>query len=150
MSTWASGRPSFARARVGAFNGGYVFPDGELEAVGTIISAIQDNGFEVRHEENFREHYSRTCAAWGQPRGALGRSAARGRRRTGPGMAAESGGLPGRLTELGMELHQVLATKTVRSDSGMPLVRSDFTGHRRSKGQGRERPCAPTKRALTW
>ncbi len=42
-----------------------MFPDGELEAVGTIISALQDNGLEVRHEENFREHYARTCAAWG-------------------------------------------------------------------------------------
>src|SRR3954451_5748978 len=42
----------------------YVFPDGELEAVGTIVSAMQDNGFEVRHEENLREHYARTLHAW--------------------------------------------------------------------------------------
>jgi cyclopropane-fatty-acyl-phospholipid synthase len=42
----------------------YVFPDGELEGVGAIISAMQDNGFEVRHEENLREHYARTLHGW--------------------------------------------------------------------------------------
>ncbi len=42
----------------------YVFPDGELEGVGMIISAMQDNGFEVRHEENLREHYARTLHGW--------------------------------------------------------------------------------------
>jgi cyclopropane-fatty-acyl-phospholipid synthase len=42
----------------------YVFPDGELEGVGTIVSAMQDNGFEIRHEENLREHYARTLAGW--------------------------------------------------------------------------------------
>jgi cyclopropane-fatty-acyl-phospholipid synthase len=47
-----------------AFIDRYVFPDGELEGVGEIVSAMQDNGFEVRHEENLREHYARTLAAW--------------------------------------------------------------------------------------
>lgn len=42
----------------------YVFPDGELEAPGYLISAMHDAGFEVRHEENLREHYPRTLAAW--------------------------------------------------------------------------------------
>ena len=42
----------------------YVFPDGELEGVGTIVSAMQDNGFEVRHEENLREHYAKTLTGW--------------------------------------------------------------------------------------
>ena len=42
----------------------YVFPDGELEGVGTIITAMQDHGFEVRHEENLREHYAKTLAGW--------------------------------------------------------------------------------------
>ena len=43
----------------------YVFPDGELEAVGTITSRMQDAGFEVRHAENLREHYARTLHGWG-------------------------------------------------------------------------------------
>ena len=52
------------RARSGLFIDRYIFPDGELEGVGEIISAMQDNGFEVRHEENLREHYAATLAAW--------------------------------------------------------------------------------------
>ncbi|PXY25966.1 SAM-dependent methyltransferase [Prauserella sp. PE36] len=51
-------------AHTGPFIDRYVFPDGELEGVGTIISAMQDHGFEVRHSENLREHYARTLAAW--------------------------------------------------------------------------------------
>jgi cyclopropane-fatty-acyl-phospholipid synthase len=43
----------------------YVFPDGELEGPGHIISQMHDAGFEVRHEENLREHYARTLAGWG-------------------------------------------------------------------------------------
>jgi len=42
----------------------YVFPDGELEGPGYLISLMHDAGFEVRHEENLREHYARTLAAW--------------------------------------------------------------------------------------
>jgi cyclopropane-fatty-acyl-phospholipid synthase len=42
----------------------YVFPDGELEGPGHIISQMHDAGFEVRHEENLREHYALTLAAW--------------------------------------------------------------------------------------
>ena len=42
----------------------YVFPDGELTGSGRIITEIQNVGLEVRHEENLREHYARTCAAW--------------------------------------------------------------------------------------
>ncbi|HEU5157265.1 MAG TPA: class I SAM-dependent methyltransferase [Streptosporangiaceae bacterium] len=42
----------------------YVFPDGELEGPGHIISQMHDAGFEVRHEENLREHYARTLTGW--------------------------------------------------------------------------------------
>jgi cyclopropane-fatty-acyl-phospholipid synthase len=43
----------------------YVFPDGQLEPIGLLISEMNDAGFEVRHEENFREHYAQTLHAWG-------------------------------------------------------------------------------------
>jgi cyclopropane-fatty-acyl-phospholipid synthase len=53
-----------ARVR-GGFIDRYVFPDGELTGSGRIITAMQDvGGLEVRHEENLREHYALTCAAW--------------------------------------------------------------------------------------
>jgi cyclopropane-fatty-acyl-phospholipid synthase len=42
----------------------YVFPDGEIEGVGKIICAMQDNGIEVRHDENLREHYAMTLHGW--------------------------------------------------------------------------------------
>jgi cyclopropane-fatty-acyl-phospholipid synthase len=42
----------------------YVFPDGELTGVGRLVSAMHDTGFEVRHEENLREHYALTTGAW--------------------------------------------------------------------------------------
>ena len=48
----------------GGFIDRYVFPDGELTGSGKIITVMQDTGFEVRHEENLREHYAMTCAAW--------------------------------------------------------------------------------------
>ena len=48
----------------GGFIDRYVFPDGELTGVGRIISDLQNAGLEPRHEENLREHYGRTCAAW--------------------------------------------------------------------------------------
>ncbi len=48
----------------GGFIFRYVFPDGELEGPGYVLGAMNDNGFEVRHEENLREHYALTLAAW--------------------------------------------------------------------------------------
>ena len=51
-------------ARTGGFIDKYVFPDGELHGVGHVISVMQDTGFEIRHEENLREHYAKTLRAW--------------------------------------------------------------------------------------
>jgi cyclopropane-fatty-acyl-phospholipid synthase len=51
-------------ARKRHFINRYIFPDGELEGVGHLISVMHDTGFEVRHEENLREHYARTLAGW--------------------------------------------------------------------------------------
>jgi cyclopropane-fatty-acyl-phospholipid synthase len=48
----------------GEFIDRYVFPDGELTGSGRIILEAQNAGFEVRHEENLREHYALTLTAW--------------------------------------------------------------------------------------
>ncbi|GAC58141.1 cyclopropane fatty acid synthase [Gordonia hirsuta DSM 44140 = NBRC 16056] len=54
-----------SRGKAGPFIDRYVFPDGELTGVGTIISKIQDvGGLEVLHEENLREHYAMTLRDW--------------------------------------------------------------------------------------
>jgi cyclopropane-fatty-acyl-phospholipid synthase len=116
------------RARTGGFINRYVFPDGELESVGAITSAIQDNGFEVRHEENFREHYALTCAAWGanlddhwdEAVAEVGEGTARVWKLY---LAASRLGF----TQRRIELHQVLAVKTEGGGaSGMPLERLEF------------------------
>jgi len=60
-------RPSnLHRHRTGPFIDRYVFPDGELQGVGAVISAMHDGGLEVRHDESLREHYSMTLRAWGE------------------------------------------------------------------------------------
>jgi cyclopropane-fatty-acyl-phospholipid synthase len=116
-----------APARAGGFINRYVFPDGELEAVGSIIAAIEDNGFEVRHEENLREHYARTCAAW-----------AENLERHWDDAVAEVGEAKARVWRLYLaasrlgfvqrriELHQVLALRTEDGVSGLPLERLEF------------------------
>jgi cyclopropane-fatty-acyl-phospholipid synthase len=53
-----------APAGSGPFIDRYIFPDGELAGAGRIVTAMQDNGFEVRHVEDLREHYAMTCRAW--------------------------------------------------------------------------------------
>ena len=116
-----------APARAGGFINRYVFPDGELEGVGTIVSALQDNGLEVRHEENFREHYARTCAAWGANLDAHWDEAVAevGERRARVWrlyLAASRLGFVQRR----IELHQVLAVRTESGVSGLPLERLDF------------------------
>jgi cyclopropane-fatty-acyl-phospholipid synthase len=119
---------TWAPARAGGFINRYVFPDGELEAVGTIVSALQDNGLEVRHEENFREHYARTCAAWGANLDAHWDAAVEevGERRARTWrlyLAASRLGFEQRR----IELHQVLAVRTEAGVSGLPLERQDFS-----------------------
>jgi cyclopropane-fatty-acyl-phospholipid synthase len=116
-----------APPRAGGFINRYVFPDGELEGVGTIVSALQDNGLEVRHEENFREHYALTCAAWGANLDAHWDEAVAevGERRARVWrlyLAASRLGFVQRR----IELHQVLAVRSEAGLSGLPLEPLDF------------------------
>lgn len=48
----------------GQFIDEYVFPDGELAHLATVVRAMQEGGLEVRDVENLRKHYARTCAIW--------------------------------------------------------------------------------------
>jgi Cyclopropane fatty acid synthase and related methyltransferases len=59
-------RPTGAERTInkGGFINKYVFPDGELESVGHLIRQMEDLGFEIRHEENLREHYAKTLRFW--------------------------------------------------------------------------------------
>ena len=116
-------RPSSRqRHRAGPFFDRYVFPDGELQAPGTVISEMHDHGLEVRHTENLREHYATTLAHWGSNLEARWSEA-----------VAEVGERRGRvwrlyiaLSRIGFELgriqiHQILGVRTTADGrSGMP------------------------------
>ena len=47
-----------------SFIGRYVFPDGALLEVGTVVTAAQAAGLEVRDVQSLREHYAKTLRAW--------------------------------------------------------------------------------------
>lgn len=52
------------RARAGGFINRYIFPDGELTGPAVVMGAMNDAGFEIQHEENFRRHYAATLSHW--------------------------------------------------------------------------------------
>jgi len=125
----ATGRPPFegGRARFSrGFIDRYVFPDGELHEVGTIVSAIQQAGFEVRHLESLREHYALTLRAWvanleanwdaAVAQAGLARSRIWRLYMAGSAVNFEAGRT---------QIHQVLATRSDDGVSAMPL-RSTF------------------------
>ena len=115
----ADGRTRFARR---SFIDRYVFPDGELHEIGSVISAIQRAGFEARHMETLREHYALTLRAWVANLEA-----------NWDECVADAGAARARIWRLYMaasvlqfeanrtQVHQVLATKTDRGRSGLPL-----------------------------
>ena len=100
----------------------YVFPDGELHEVGSVVSTMQGTGFEVRHVESLREHYALTLRAWVSNLEANWDQAVA---EVGPGrarvwrlyMAASALNFEAGRTQV----HQVLAVRSDRGRSGLPL-----------------------------
>jgi cyclopropane-fatty-acyl-phospholipid synthase len=119
---------SGARARFArrGFIDRYVFPDGELHEVGSVVSRMQNAGFEARHVEGLREHYALTLRAWVRN---LEQNWTRAVAEVGDGrarvwrlyMAASAVGFEDAM----LQIHQVLAVRTEKGVSGMPL-RPDF------------------------
>jgi cyclopropane-fatty-acyl-phospholipid synthase len=111
-----------AATKANAFIDRYVFPDGELHELGTVVSAMQHAGFEVRHVESLREHYTLTLRRWvanleeqwDDAVDDVGSARARVWRLylAGSALAFEADRT---------QVHQVLATKTTDGVSGMPL-----------------------------
>ena len=105
-----------------SFMGRYVFPDGELIEVGTVVTAMQRAGFEARHVEGLREHYARTLRHWVANLEANWDEAVR---EVGPNrvriwhlyMAGSAAGFEADR----IQIHQSLGVKTPKSgESGMP------------------------------
>jgi cyclopropane-fatty-acyl-phospholipid synthase len=99
----------------------YVFPDGELHEVGSVVSRIQQSGLEVRHVESLREHYGLTLrhwvrnleANWDDAVAAVGAARARVWRLYMAGSALNF--------EAGRnQIHQVLAIRADGGRSGLP------------------------------
>jgi cyclopropane-fatty-acyl-phospholipid synthase len=120
-----SGKPGFEPR---SFIARYVFPDGELQEVGSVVSAMQRYGLEVRDVESLREHYALTLRSWvanleskwDEAVRLVGRGRARVWRLY---MAASAVGF-----EAGrVNVHQVLGVKLDDvGDSGMPATRAPF------------------------
>lgn len=112
-------RPRFFR---NGFIDRYVFPDGELHEVGSVISRLQIAGLEARHEESLREHYALTLRAW-----------VKNLETSWPQVVAEVGAGRARVWRLYMaasaknfeagrtQIHQVLAVRPERGSSGFSL-----------------------------
>lgn len=109
----------------------YVFPDGELSGPSQVMTAMNGAGFEIRHEENLREHYALTLKNWCENLEDHWEEA-----------VAEAGLGTARVWRLYMsasrlgfdidtiQLHQFLGVKLgPGGSSGMPL-RPDFTSRR--------------------
>lgn len=100
----------------------YVFPDGELHELGTLVSLMAEAGFEVRHVEGLREHYVLTLRAWvrnleqrwDEAVSMVGAGRARVWRLY---MAASALGFD----RASLQIHQILAVRPDRGRSGMPL-----------------------------
>ncbi|MBW4077048.1 MAG: class I SAM-dependent methyltransferase [Acidobacteria bacterium] len=105
----------------------YVFPDGELHEVGTMVSMFQAHGFEVRHLESLREHYALTLRHWvdnlvkrfDEAVEEVGEQRARVWRLYMAGSAVG-------FERHHLEIHQVLCVKPVDGVSGLAL-RPDFS-----------------------
>jgi cyclopropane-fatty-acyl-phospholipid synthase len=103
------------------FMGRYVFPDGELIEVGSVVTALQSAGFEARHVEDLREHYALTLRAWvanlqdNWPEAVrlVGEARARIWRLYLAGCAVN-------FDDAGTAIHQVLGVKLDEGRSGMP------------------------------
>ena len=58
------GPPGDPRGDKTSFIDRYVFPDGELHPMSTMVDVLESAGFEVRDVESLREHYADTLRAW--------------------------------------------------------------------------------------
>lgn len=111
----------------GGFINRYVFPDGELTGVGTIVTEMQDHGFEIRHVEDLREHYARTTREWCKNLSANWDEAVR---EAGVG-TSRVWGLYLAGSSIGFErntiqLHQVLGVKSGPDGKGYYPLRHEF------------------------
>jgi cyclopropane-fatty-acyl-phospholipid synthase len=120
--------PKAATMAPRSFVGRYVFPDAALLEVGTVVSAMQGLGLEVRDVHSLREHYARTLRAWSANLDARWADA---QRMVGPGRARVwrlyvAGSAIG-FDQARIAIHQVLAVRPhPDGHSDLPATRAEF------------------------
>jgi cyclopropane-fatty-acyl-phospholipid synthase len=118
--------PHGAQFGRGSFIARYVFPDGELQDVGVVIGAMEDQDLEVRDVESLREHYALTLRKWVDNLEAHWDEAVSlaGVRRARVWQLYMLGSIVSFETNV-IGIHQVLGVKTPEDGaSGMPLTRA--------------------------
>ncbi len=99
----------------------YVFPDGALHQIGSLVSAVEQAGLEVRHLESIREHYDLTLRHWSRNLEgnweAAAEASSEGRARVwrlylaGSALSFRRGSI---------SVHQILAVRSDDGVSGLP------------------------------
>lgn len=107
----------------------YVFPDGELVPVGTMLQAAEGAGFEVHDVENLREHYALTLQQWVH---RLEAHADRARQLAGEVKyriwRLYMAGSAFQFQQAWLDLYQTLLVKLENGHTGLPLTRTDWYG----------------------
>ena len=105
----------------------YIFPGGELDYIGSTITGLERQGFEIHDVEGWREHYQRTCRHWHDNLVANWDAA-----------VAEVGAPKARIWLIYLAacsitfernncgLYQTLSSKRVRGSTGLPPTRADL------------------------
>ncbi len=105
----------------------YIFPGGELDYIGRTVTQLEQFGFEVRDVEGWREHYGRTCTFWHDRLLARYEEACAiaGETTTRIWLAyLASCAIAFKRNNVG--IHQTLAVKRVKGETGLPPTRGDL------------------------
>ena len=119
--------PLLRNLRDASFIDKYVFPDGELPSLTEVVRAAEQAGFEVRDEENLREHYARTLRLWVEGlrshREALLRLVSEETYRI---WLLYMAGCSAALERGEIAVHHVLLSRPEQGHNRLPLVREDL------------------------
>jgi cyclopropane-fatty-acyl-phospholipid synthase len=121
MKRFRRKRPEFAALTQ------YIFPGGELDAVGMSVTNLERHGFEVHDVEAWREHYQRTTRAWTENLYAAREAAAKevGEAKTRIWLLYLAGcSLAFERSAVG--IFQTLASRKAKGPSGLPPTREDL------------------------
>jgi len=123
--------PAYPAAAGPSFSDHYIFPDGEILPLSTLLRVAEEEGFEVRDVECFREHYVRTLTHWRKRLEARGGEATRiVGEPTFRAWRLYLAGAAHTFAEGKNSVHQALLVRLDGGKSGLPPTREDWYGTR--------------------